>query len=212
MTTAAEVMDKLAVAELAQRERAARDDRDWDVMTDCYVPDGSRVYLSWFDGTAEEFIAGSRTMGAEPGGHAIHSLGPSTVRLNGDRALVETPCAILFRRVFAGVECDMTAYCRHHSRVVRLEGGWRLATFVGVYEKNTLVPVIPGTLPAIDHERLATFRPSYAFQAYFRDQEGKKVNHDRPGLDRPDLVRKFRAAEEKWLAGGNVPLGVGDDD
>jgi hypothetical protein len=207
-----EALQRLAITELAQRERAARDGRLWDVMSDCYVPEGSRVYLSWFDGTAEEFIEGSRSMGAEPGGHALHSLGPSTVQVAGDRALVDTPCAILFRRTFAGVECDMTSFCRHHSRVVRADGTWRLATFVGVYEKNTLAPVVPGTAPDIDVERLATFRASYAFQAYFRAQEGKRVHHDRPGLDRPDLVARFLAAEREWLAGADVPLGVGEHD
>jgi hypothetical protein len=209
-TLSREELDKLAVTELAVTERVARDRRDWGLMAECYIPAGSRVYLSWFDGSADEFIAASRRMGEEPGGHAIHSLGPSLVRVSGDRALVETPCAILFRRIFGGVECDMTSYCRHHSRVERIDGRWRLATFVGVYEKNTLVPTIPGTVPPIDAERLATFRASYAFQAYFRAQEGKQVNADRPGLDRPDLVERFLDAEAAWLGGADIPLGVGD--
>lgn len=204
-----EWLDKLAIAELAQTERAARDTRRWDLMAACYHP-GARVFLSWFDGTAPEFIAASKAMGEEAGGHAIHSLGPTLVRVSGDRALADTPCAILFRRVFAGVECDMTSHCRHHSRVERVGGRWRLRSLVGVYEKNTLAPVVPGQAPAIDAARLATFRGSYAFQAYFRAQEGKPVHHDRPGLDRPDLVDRFRDAEDGWLAGADVPLGVGD--
>ncbi|WP_214102620.1 nuclear transport factor 2 family protein [Acrocarpospora catenulata] len=209
MNAASEWLDKLVIAELAQTERVARDTRRWDLMADCYHPD-SRVFLSWFDGTAAEFIAASKAMGEEPGGHAIHSLGPTLVRVAGDRALADTPCAILFRRVFAGVECDMTSYCRHYSRVERVEGRWRLRSFVGVYEKNTLAPVVPGQVPAIDTAKLATFRASYAFQAYFRAQQGKPVNDDRPGLDRPDLVERFHDAEDRWLAGADVPLGVGE--
>jgi hypothetical protein len=205
-------LDKLAVSELAQTERAARDTRQWDLMADCFHPDGARVFLTWFDGTAEQFIAASRAMGEEPGGHAIHSLGPSLVRVTGDRALVETPCAILFRRIFAGVECDMTSYCQHHSRAQRVAGRWRLVSLVGVYQKNTLVPVVPGTAPVLDVTALAGFRASYAFQSYFRAQESKPVHHDRPGLDRPDLVARFLDAENKWLSGADVPLGVGADD
>ncbi|WP_433365514.1 nuclear transport factor 2 family protein [Streptosporangium sp. CA-115845] len=206
--SSAEWLDKLLITELAQTERVARDTRQWDLMTDCYHPD-SRVFLSWFDGTAAEFIAASKAMGEEPGGHATHSLGPTLVRIAGDRALADTSCAILFRRVFAGVECDMVSYCRHHSRVERVGDRWRLRSFVGVYEKNTLVPVIPGQAPAIDTGKLATFRSSYAFQSYFRAQQGKRVYDDRPGLDRPDLVARFRDAEERWLSGEDVPLGVG---
>jgi hypothetical protein len=206
-----EWLDKLAIAELAQTERNARDNRQWDLMAECYHP-GSRVFLSWFDGTAAAFIAASKVMGEEPGGHAIHSLGPTLVRISGDRALADTPCAILFRRVFDGLACDMTSYCRHHSRVERVEGRWRLRSLVGVYEKNTLAPVIPGQVPAIDSDKLSTFRAGYAFQSYFRAQEGKPVHHDRPGTDRPDLVARFHEAEDKWLAGADVPLGVGSHD
>lgn len=211
MAAEQQLVDRLAIADLAQIERLARDRRQWELMADCYHPDGSRVFLSWFDGTAEDFIAGSRRMGEEPGGHAIHSLGPTMVRIAGDRALADTGCTILMRRVFEGVECDMTSYCRHHSRVERFGDGWRLRTLVGVYEKNALAPVVPGTAPVLDLDRLAGFRRSYDYQAYHRAQSGKQVFDDRPGLDRPDLVARFLDAEERWLAGEDVPLGVGSD-
>lgn len=200
--------DRLAIADLAQIERVARDRRQWQLMADCYHPDGSRVFLSWFDGDAATFIAASKAMGEEPGGHVVHSLGPTLVRVDGDRALAETGCTILMRRMVGGVECDLTSYCRHHSRVERYHGGWRLRTLVGVYEKNTLASVVPGTIPAIDVEVLATFRRSYDYQSYFRAQGGKAVHDDRPGLDRPESVDQLLSAEERWLSGADVPLGV----
>ena len=204
-----EAIDRLEIAELAQFERLARDAQRWDELAACYRDDEARVYLSWFDGTVADFIEASRRMAEEPGGHAGHFNAPSIVRVAGDRAVVETPCAILFRLTFAGVECDMTAYCRHHSRVQRVEGRWRLASFVGVYEKNVLAPVIPGAVPSIDAATLKGFRRSYAYQAYFRAQEGKAVHDDRPGVDRPDLVARFLDAENTWLGGADIPLGVG---
>lgn len=82
-------------------------------------------------------------MGEEPGGHAVHVLGPTLVHVNGNRALADTGCTILMRRAVGGVECDLTSYCRHHSRVERHGNGWRLRTLVGVYENNTLAPVVP---------------------------------------------------------------------
>lgn len=210
-TRSDELADKLAVIELAQAERVARDNRDWAGMLRSYHPAGSRVFLSWIDGGAEEFVAASKAMGQEPGGHAIHTLGPTIVRIAGDRALADTGCAILMRRTVEGVRCDLTSYCRHYSRVERYGDEWRLRTLVGVYEKNTLVPVIPGQVPQLDTALLETFRDSYDYQSYFRARAGKPVFANRPGLDRPDLVARFREAEERWLAGADVPLGVGED-
>jgi hypothetical protein len=177
-------------------------------MLDCYHDD-ARIFLSWIDGPPAEFVKRSQRMAEVPGGHAIHQNGVTLVELNGDRALADTSCAILMRRYFGGVECDLTGYCRHRSRVERRGGTWRLASLVGVYEKNTLVPVIPGTAPKLDEQRLAGYRPSYNFQCYHREQEGNTAFPDRPGTDRPDLVEALEAADQAWLSGADVPLGVG---
>ena len=203
-----ELADKFLVTELAQRERRARDDKDWQLMLDCYHPQ-SRIFLSWIDGTAAQFVAASQRMAERPGGHALHQNGFTLVELNGDRALADTPCAILMRRQFDGVECDLTGYCRHRSRVERRDGHWRLRSLVGVYEKNTLVPVLPGTAPKLDEQRLAGYRSSYNFQCYHREQQGSTPFADRPGLDRPDLVEALDSADRAWLDGADVPLGVG---
>jgi SnoaL-like domain len=205
---AAEVADKFLIAELAQAERRARDAKDWQLMLDCYHGD-ARIFLSWIDAGPAEFVRRSQRMAEVPGGHAIHQNGVTLVRLSGDRALADTSCAILMRRHFDGVECDMTSYCRHRSRVERRGGTWRLLSLTGVYEKNTLAPVLPGTAPKLDERRLAGYRPSYNFQCYHREQEGNTAFSDRPGTDRPDLVEVLESADRVWLSGADVPLGVG---
>jgi hypothetical protein len=202
------VADKFLVAELAQAERRARDAKDWRLMLDCYHDD-ARIFLSWIDGTAADFVTRSQRMAQVPGGHAIHQNGVTLVQLNGDRALADTSCAILMRRYFDGVECDVTGYCRHRSRVERRMSTWRLLSLVAVYDKNTLVPVLPGTAPKLDERRLAGYRPSYNFQCYHREQEGNTAFSDRPGTDRPDLVEGLESADRAWLSGQDVPLGVG---
>jgi len=199
---------KFLIAELAHTERRARDAKEWQLMLDCYHPD-SRIFLSWIDGTSQEFVTASQRMAERPGGHALHQNGSTLVQLDGDRALADTPCAILMRRLFDGVECDVTGYVRHRSRVERRDGRWRLQTLAGVYEKNTLVPVLPGTAPKLDLRRLAGYRPSYNFQCYHREQEGNTPFSDRPGVDRPDLVTALESADRAWLSGQDVPLGVG---
>lgn len=210
MTLPAQLVDKLLITELAQTERKARDDKQWQLLEDSYHPD-ARIFLSWFDGSPAEFVAASRRMADRAGGHAIHELGPTLVQLDGDRALADTSCAILMRRVFEGVECDLTGYCRHRSRVERRAGEWRLSSFVGIYAKNTLVPVVPGTAPKLDEARLAGYRSSYDFQCYHREQEGNTPFANRPGLDRPDLVEALEEVDRAWLAGADLPLGVGGE-
>jgi SnoaL-like protein len=206
----AEVLaDKVLIAELAQAERRARDAKDWQLMLDCYHGD-ARIFLSWIDAGPAEFVRRSQRMAEVPGGHAIHQNGVTLVRLSGDRALADTSCAILMRRHFDGVECDMTSYCRHRSRVERRDGTWRLLSLAGVYEKNTLAAVLPGTAPKLDERRLAGYLPSYNFQCYHREQEGNTAFSDRPGTDRPDLVEALESADQAWLSGADVPLGVGE--
>lgn len=200
--------DKALIAELAQAERRARDAKDWQLMLGCYHGD-ARIFLSWIDAGPAEFVRRSQRMAEVPGGHAIHQNGVTLVRLSGDRALADTSCAILMRRLFDGVECDMTGYCRHRSRVERRDGTWRLLSLVGVYEKNILAPVLPGTAPKLDERRLAGYRPSYNFQCYHREQEGNTAFSDRPGTDRPGLVEALESADRAWLSGADVPLGVG---
>ena len=54
-------LDRLAVAELVQRERAARDQGIWDEMAACYHPE-SRIETAWFKGTGAEFVARTSRM------------------------------------------------------------------------------------------------------------------------------------------------------
>lgn len=195
-------LDKLAIQELAQQERAARDARDWDRLLDSYHSD-SRVSVSWFDGTAADFVEGSRSMVAKPGGGSVHQVGVTLVELDGDRALADTGCAILIRCTLDGVECDIAAYCRHRSRVERRDGRWRLRTLIGVYQKDTLVPTNPNIVPELDEKELASYRASYKYLSYYAAHTGYEPSDAKPGIDRPDLVQELTDADRAWLRGGD---------
>ena len=77
MTSTQECVDRMLIAELIQRERAARDAGLWQTMAECWHLE-SLVDVSWFRGSAAEFIAasarnaGSRTL-------SFHQMGPSVV-------------------------------------------------------------------------------------------------------------------------------------
>lgn len=194
--------DKLAIQELAQTERAARDLWQWDVMRECYHAD-SRATVSWFDGTGHDFVAASQVM-SEGGNASIHEVYNTLVNLNGERAIADTGCAIHVRGRMDGVEADIVSYCRHRSRVEKVEGKWRLRTFYATYQRDVMAPTNPSERLVIDAEQLATFRPSYKFLSYFLVRMGENPIHDLPGFDRPDLVAHRVNADQEWLNAPDV--------
>jgi hypothetical protein len=197
--SAAPLLDQLAVAELVRYERDARDHGRWEEMASSYAPD-SVVHISWFNGSGAEFVLRSQEI-SERGLTGRHRLWPSLVRCNGDRAVAETDMAVELRRVVGGVEVDNTAYARLLTRARRTQDGWRIVRFESIYQRDTLVPVVPGTAPEIDPDDLAKYRSSYRFLSYLLALDGQELAQDLPGDDRPELVAAVRDAALQWLAG-----------
>ena len=193
-------LDKLTVTELAQTERAARDRGDWAQMLATYHSD-ARVQVTWFEGPASAFVdescrqylAGTRT---------FHQIGATVVQLNGARAIAETGCAVHLRDEIAGEPCDVTAFCRYRCRAELRASEWGLVSLVGVYLKDRLASVRPGRWPTLDDTRLRRYRESYRYLSYLADERGHPANQERPGADRPDLVKAVLAADAVWLGGG----------
>ncbi|MCV2394342.1 nuclear transport factor 2 family protein [Actinotalea sp. M2MS4P-6] len=187
---------------LVRRERRARDSGDWTTMANLYWPD-SVVRVTWFEGTAEGFIDGSRATRAagRPGG--IHPINPAWSEVRGDRALVESQGQIVIRPRLDGVQVDVTSWCRFFSRLERRAGEWRLRSFDSIYGKDRLDPVVPGQSLDIDVDELTTGRASYQFLTYLNNRSGRPVPQDLPGDDRPDLLEAFYADAREWLELGD---------
>lgn len=200
---ATEYIDKLAIAELVRLERFWRDRGEWDKLAECHTAD-SRVKTTWFEGTGKEFAEASREM-AEKGRLSTHLITPTHIRVNGDRALVESLMEIHNRSEIEGVEVDSIMYGRFFSRVRRTPAGWRLASFDGIYHKDVITPVNPAQALPIDWTELKRFRPSYRIWAYMMSRRGYRVTHDELGDDRPDLLMAFYRAAEHWLETGEMP-------
>jgi len=196
----AELADRLAIAELVRMERFHRDRRRWDELAADYIED-SRVKTTWFEGTGREFAAASRDM-LRRGRESIHLITPTDIRVNGDRALSESHAQIHNRSVIRGVECDMTQYCRFFSRVVRTPQGWKLASFDGIYHKDTIAPVNPADRVPIEPRELDGLRPSYRIWAFAISLKGYDIGPEELGDDRPDLLERFYAEAEAWLGAG----------
>jgi SnoaL-like domain len=192
--------EEAAILRMVRLERFLRDQGDWDALAACYVAE-SAVRTTWFDGTGPEFAEASRVM-AQGGRHSKHMIWPGIVRIDGGRALSESPAAILNRSTIDGIEVDMTQWCRFHSRLVRTGEGWRFASFEGIYQKDDIHPVWPGDLlPDRWQEEIRPLRPSYRIWAWAMIRRGYDVNGELLGDDRPDLLKTFYAGEDCWLAG-----------
>lgn len=195
---------KADIVSLARDERMYRDTGQWDLMHASYH-DESHVRVYWFNGNGHDFIEASKFM-TEPGqkwSSALHLVGPTSVKVDGDRAITDTGCTVNRRYVEAGIEVDSVLYVRHRSMVERdHDRVWKLRSFRAVYQRDGIMPVIPGETIPIDKERLATYRLSYKFMCYFAEQAGRVADQTLPGMDRPDLVDALIAEEESWLSGG----------
>jgi hypothetical protein len=195
-------LDKLQIFELVRLERLWRDLGEWDKVAEAYTADAI-IRTSWFHGNARDFAAGSKEM-ADRGRHSKHPIWPVYARVHGDRALVESRAEIQNRSEIDGVAVDTTQYVRFCSRVQRTPEGWRLASFEGIYEKGTIAPVNPADAVPIDWAKVAasTPRTSYQLHAWAITRRGYPVGDDLLGDDRPDQVREFYAAENRWLLAG----------
>jgi hypothetical protein len=200
-----EQLDKLRIAELVRVERLWRDRGEWDKLADAYIAE-SHVRTTWFSGTGKEFADASREMAERRSRHSKHLINPSEIRVNGDRALVESLGEIHNRDELDGIAVDTIQYCRFFSRLVRTSAGWKFSTFEGIYQKDVISPVYPGDVIPVDRDELAALRPSYRIWAYMLKRKGYEIpqNEDIVSEDRPDLVAAFYREAESWLAGAEA--------
>lgn len=189
--------DVTALTQLVLHERQGRDRGWWDQMAAAFAPD-ARVRISWIDGTATEFVTGSRAMAAG-GTNATHRMGAAVVHLRGERAVVEAPAVIELRTALDGAEVDLASRVRLLYTAVRDADGWRLASLDCIYESDTVTATMPDHQPAVDLDRLAALRPSYRWLAYVLDRAGHRIDDDMPGEDRPDGVDRLYTDRFAWL-------------
>jgi SnoaL-like domain len=195
--TIAEFVDRAAVGDVIQRERAARDGRLWADMAACYHPDAF-VDVSWFHGGSDAFVEASRKVADGPT-LSFHSMSPAVVTVNGDRALAETGCALHGMTELDGVDVALVGYTRLLWRAQRSGDRWLIAGLRAMYISDMLLPRNPSRVPQIDDDALRAFRPSYKYLSYIITKSGRTIRDDLPGIDRPESVVALRAAEQQWL-------------
>lgn len=194
------LLDRTEIFDLVRLERFCRDQRDWQGLVECYVPN-AHIRTTWFDGTIEDFAEASRRK-MQAGSQGKHWIFPAMLQMKDGRALIESPAFIFDRLTFDGVEFDLLQFCRFFSRAIKTSAGWRLATFEGIYQRDRMETVNPTDPLPVDWDLVKTLRPSYRFLAYAQIRRNYPVNPELLGDDRPDLLAAFYVQEKHWLQSG----------
>jgi hypothetical protein len=193
-------VDCSAVTDVIMRERLARETHNSADEAACFHPDAI-VEVSWFKGSGAGFVEAGKN---NPDTETVHfdSMSPGVVSLKGDRAIVDTACAVHTFSTLEDIEVSTTSYTRLLWRVQRSEGKWLIRGLRGIYIRDTLIPRDPSKVPKLDEEKLRQFRPSYRYLCYILTADGSPAQNDLPGVDQPEGVAALRATEREWLEQG----------
>ncbi len=193
-----DTLERLAIRETVENWAVWRDAGDWERFRTVWHADG-RMMATWFQGTADEFIAVSRA-GFDKGVSILHFLGGNSVDLAGSRAISQTKMTISQRARVHDVLVDVVCTGRFYDFFEKREARWGLVLRQPIYEKDRMDPVDPAARLTLDAALLARFPEGYRHLAYLQTQIGFKVKPDMPGLKGPE-VQALYARGQAWLAG-----------
>ncbi|KAI5456869.1 hypothetical protein BGZ63DRAFT_417262 [Mariannaea sp. PMI_226] len=187
-----------AIKSLVLHERYYRDTSQWKNLRKCYHPDSQKtsIKITWFNGTADEFVAGSEKM-AKGGTTSSHTVTPVIVQVRGHKAISESPGTINARFSYHDAEFDLISVARLVSRFEKVGSEWKMLTLEAIYDRDSIQSVLPGV-----GEKIADLeggRPSYKCLAWVLKQRGFEVDPNLPGSDRPGSGEKVLDDNLKWL-------------
>jgi hypothetical protein len=194
----AETADRLAIRTLVENWVVWRDAGDWERFRTVWHDDG-RMMATWFQGTADEFIAVSK-QGFERGVSILHFLGGHSADLAGNRAIGQTKMTISQRAEVEGVTVDVVCTGRFYDFLERRSGRWGVVLRQPIYEKDRMDPVDPAARLVLDKDLLGRFPEGYRHLAYLQTRIGFKVKPDMPGLKGPEVAALYQRGAD-WLKG-----------
>ncbi|WP_299808458.1 nuclear transport factor 2 family protein [uncultured Roseibium sp.] len=199
MSFSEELSDRLAIRDLVENWAVWRDACDWERFRTVWHDDGV-MQATWFQGTADEFIAVSKA-GFEKGVRILHFLGGTSIELAGARAIAQTKMTISQRAEVEGVPCDVVCTGRFYDFIEKRDGKWGVVLRQPIYEKDRLDPVDPTQAPKLDPQILKSFPEGYRHLAYLQAGIGYPVKRDMPGLTGKEVERLYERGAT-WLSGG----------
>jgi hypothetical protein len=190
--------DRDAIREVVENWVVWRDAGDWERFRGVWHDDG-RMMATWFQGSAEEFIAVSRA-GFEKGVSILHFLGGNSVDVAGDRAISQTKMTISQRALVHDVTVDVVCTGRFYDFFEKRKDRWAIVLRQPIYEKDRMDPVDPATPLKLEAQLLQRFPEGYRHLAYLQTGIGYQVKPDMPGLKGPE-VEALYARGRAWLEG-----------
>ena len=197
-STSSDMLERMAIRELLENWVIWRDAGDWERFATVWHDDG-RMIATWFQASAAEYIAGCRRV-FDAGVVALHSLGGTSVDINGSRAVAQTKMQIIQRGQVHGVMVDVTCLGRFVDALEKRNGHWGIVLRQPVYELDRMTTVVPNAPLELDSHLLQAFPEGYQHLAYLQTQMGFQVNQTLPGL-RGSEIEKLRVRMQRWLAG-----------
>ncbi len=127
--TLQEVSDRIEIQDLLVRYAKAIDEKDWDLLDQCFTPDAEVDYVS-SGGIAGSYAEAREWLGKAlaPFPMTVHYITNSEVNLNGDKASART--AVLNPMGFVNPDGSMhqfTVGAYYVDELVRTPKGWRIA-------------------------------------------------------------------------------------
>jgi hypothetical protein len=198
---ASDTKDKLAIRELIENWVIFRDGLMWDRFRTVWHKDG-RMWATWFQGSAEEFIDVSKK-GYANGVRVFHQLSGTSIDVKGKRAIAMTKMTITQRGTVDGEACDVICAGRFYDFLEKRQGKWGIVLRRLIYEMDRLVPLDPAATIKLDKKILDRFPTGYRHLAYLQTKGGFNVKPDLPGTDGP-AVDALYAKGADWLKGKNI--------
>jgi SnoaL-like domain len=199
--TTGDMVEHLEIRELLENWIVWRDAGDWERFATVWHDDG-RMIATWFQAGAAEFIAGCRKS-FEAGMVGLHSLGGTSIDVNGSRAVAQTKMQIVQRGQIHGVAVDVTCLGRFVDALEKRDGRWGIVLRQPVYELDRMTTVEPGATLELDPHLLQSFPEGYRHLANLQTQMGFQVSRTLPGTRGPE-IEALGTRMRHWLAGGEA--------
>ena len=190
--------DRLEIRELLENWVIWRDSGDWDRFATVWH-DGARMNATWFQASAPEFMARSRSA-FEAGMVGLHTLGGSNVEVRASRAVSQSKMQIMQRAAVHDVVVDVTCNGRFIDALEKRDGRWGIVLRQPVYELDRMQPVDPAATLALEQDLLMSFPEGYRHLAYLQTKLGFDVSKTLPGTRGPEIAA-LMARMARWLAG-----------
>jgi len=187
----ARLEDRAAIADL-MTSWMHRDLGEWDQLRELFHPDAT-VEITWFEGSAGDFIDGSQRMGASDL-RTKHLITSPAITFNGDRALVQTNAMIVAENTALDLGCN--AHNRFWDRVEKRDGVWRIARRESSYDMSCFTFL--GRVQEVDQETVRRYPREYAALAYLLERSGFHISREFPTRG-SQLEADMKAAGTAWL-------------